>query len=186
MRNSIMIAAAAVVGVAACTGADRSAPTEHAVTAESHRGAGTPAATRHFSAHLSGREEVPPVPTGAQGQARLRLSEDGQSLHFSVNIANIENVNQSHIHLEAPGENGPVVAWLRPSGPPPVLIPGRFQGPYAEGTITAADLVGPLAGEELSALIDAMVAGNTYVNVHTLQFPPGEIRGQIRRQGGPH
>jgi len=25
-----------------------------------------------------------------------------------------------------------------------------------------------------------MLADNTYVNVHTSQFPPGEIRGQIR------
>jgi hypothetical protein len=50
----------------------------------------------------------------------------------------------------------------------------------ATGTITAADLVGPLAGQPLSALVDAMEAGETYVNVHTSQFPAGEIRGQIR------
>jgi len=49
----------------------------------------------------------------------------------------------------------------------------------AEGTITASDLVGPLAGQPLSALIEAMRAGNTYVNVHTVQFPAGEIAGQI-------
>jgi hypothetical protein len=59
------------------------------------------------------------------------------------------------------------------------LSPGRSQGTLGEGTITAASLVGGLLGQPLSALVDAMRAGNTYVNVHTLAFPPGEIRGQI-------
>ena len=34
-------------------------------------------------------------------------------------------------------------------------------------------------------LLDAMRAGDTYVNVHTTQFPGGEIRGQIAAHG-PH
>lgn len=68
---------------------------------------------------------------------------------------------------------------------------GRTDGVLATGTITAADLVGPLAGQPLSALIDAINAGNTYVNVHTNDgaaptntgpgdFPRGEVRGQVR------
>jgi hypothetical protein len=122
---------------------------------------------------------VPPVATRAQGQAVFQLSPDGESLRFQLNVANIENVTQAHIHLAPAGENGPVVAWLYPSGPPPVLIPDRFQGVLAAGVITAADLVGPLAGQEFATLIEAMEAGDTYVNVHTLQHPPGEIRGQI-------
>jgi hypothetical protein len=40
--------------------------------------------------------------------------------------------------------------------------------------------VGPLAGQSLDALLAAMRDGDTYVNVHTTQFPGGEIRGQIR------
>jgi hypothetical protein len=31
----------------------------------------------------------------------------------------------------------------------------------------------------LQDLLDAIEAGNTYVNVHTVQLAPGEIRGQI-------
>jgi hypothetical protein len=51
-------------------------------------------------------------------------------------------------------------------------------GILVEGTATAADVSGPLAGD-LDALIAAMRAGDTYVNVHTVEFRPGEIRGQI-------
>lgn len=135
---------------------------------------------RNFVAHLSGGEEVPPVDTKATGQTKFQLSKDGTELSFRLNVANIENVTQAHIHLAPVGENGPVVAWLHPDGPPAQLIPGRTQGTLALGTITADDLVGPLAGAGLADLVAAMNAGNTYVNVHTSQFPGGEIRGQIR------
>jgi hypothetical protein len=49
----------------------------------------------------------------------------------------------------------------------------------ADGTITAANLVGALAGQPLSALVEALSSGGAYVNVHTQQNPGGEIRGQI-------
>ena len=138
------------------------------------------AAVTNFTAHLSGGEEVPPVATLAQGQAVFQLSKDGTELSYRLIVANIEDVLQSHIHLAPAGVNGPVVVWLYPSAPPAQLIPGRFNGVLAEGTITAADLVGPLVGMDLSDLIAAMEAGNTYVNLHTTQYPGGEIRGQIR------
>ena len=134
------------------------------------------AAERNFKAHLSGKEEVPPVATKAQGQAHFKLSKDGTKLEFKLNVANIENVTAAHIHLAPKGDNGPVVVTLF-SGP---TTEGKTTGTLAEGTITAADLVGPLAGKPLSDLIKQMEAGNTYVNVHTTQHPAGEIRGQIR------
>ncbi len=47
------------------------------------------------------------------------------------------------------------------------------------GTITAANLTGPLAGRSMSDLVAAIRAGNIYINLHTRQFPGGEIRGQL-------
>lgn len=134
----------------------------------------------NFSAHLSGDQEVPPADTKATGQAIFKLSKDGSTLKYKIIVANIRNVTMAHIHMAPAGENGGVVAWLYPSGPPPRLIPGRSSGILVQGTITADDLVGGLAGADLEALVAEMAAGGTYVNVHTSQFPGGEIRGQIR------
>ena len=135
---------------------------------------------RNYKTHLSGDNEVPPVATQAQGQAKFQLSRDGQSLHYRLNVADIEDVTMAHIHMAPAGTNGPIVAWLYPASPPPVLIEGRSDGVLAAGVLTAADLAGPLAGQTLQDLVDAINAGNAYVNVHTTQNPGGEIRGQIR------
>jgi hypothetical protein len=53
------------------------------------------------------------------------------------------------------------------------------------GTITTANVVGPttqgiLAGDLTSAL-EAVGEGLSYANMHTANFPTGEIRGQVRR-----
>jgi hypothetical protein len=133
----------------------------------------------NFRAHARGSEEVPPVDTRAQGQAVFQLSADGEALSYQLNVANILNVLQAHIHQAPAGDPGPVVAWLYPSGPPATLIPGRSQGVLAEGVITSADLVGPLEGMDLDDLLADLRSGNAYVNVHTTAYPPGEIRGQI-------
>jgi hypothetical protein len=156
----------------------------------------------NLGTHLTGAEEVLlNVPAGdphprdsrAQGQAIFRVSDDGMSVRYKLIVANIENVFQAHIHRAAAGSNGPIVVWLYPSTAP-VAGPfggGRIQGVIAEGTITAANLVGPLLNQPLSALLDAIRSGGTYVNVHTSidgppvvntgpgDFPGGEIRGQI-------
>jgi hypothetical protein len=142
---------------------------------------------RNFRAHLAGSNEVPARETLGQGQAIFQLSADGTSLSYRLNVANIDNVVASHIHLGAADANGPVVAFL--AGPFPAAG-GRFDGVLEEGTITAANLVGPLSGQSLEALVAALESGGAYVNVHTNDgvaptntgpgdFPGGEIRGQI-------
>jgi len=135
--------------------------------------------TRNFRTHASGGEEVPPNDSRAQGQSTFQLNLDGSELSFRLIVANIENVTQAHIHMAPVGANGPVVAWLYPAAPPAQLIPGRSQGTLATGVLTEASLVGPLAGGTLDDLVEAIQTGNAYVNIHTSQFPPGEIRGQI-------
>ena len=150
------------------------------------------ASANHFVATLSGAEEVPPADTRARGVATFRLSSDGTELAYRLIVANIENVTMAHIHCGSPDVNGPVIVWLYPSGPPPQLIQGRTQGVLSQGVITEADVVAQPDSEAcpggvatLADVIKKMQDGEAYSNVHTLQFPPGEIRGNIHA-GGPH
>ncbi|MDR5710091.1 MAG: CHRD domain-containing protein [Armatimonadota bacterium] len=132
-----------------------------------------------FVAHLWGREEVPTAETKATGVATFVVAPDGNSIAFRLVLSRVVNVQMAHIHLAPPGSNGPVVVWLYPSAPPPRLIPGRFEGELSSGTITATSLTGPLAGRSLASLLVEIRNLNAYVNVHTLAYPGGEIRGQI-------
>ena len=132
-----------------------------------------------FVAHLWGREQVPPVASQALGMATFEVAADGNSIRYRLEVSRAVNVQMAHIHVAPPGQNGPVVVWLYPSAPPPQLRPGRFDGELASGVITAASLVGPLARQPLSALLERVRVGEAYVNVHTTAYPGGEIRGQI-------
>lgn len=116
-----------------------------------------------------------------RGVARFKISEDGQSVDFQLIVANIRNVTMAHIHIsDVPGGSGPPAVWLYPSAPPQQEIPGRFQGVLASGGFDAGDFVGPLDGMTVQDLVTRITTGRAYVNVHTTQNPPGEIRGQVR------
>jgi hypothetical protein len=141
-----------------------------------------------YTAPLSAAQEVPANPSLARGQAIFHVSSDGSEIEYRLIVANLENPVAAHIHVGMSGQNGPVVAFLYG---PAVPGAGKTSGVIATGTITASDLVGPLAGAPLSSLIDAIESGNAYVNVHTNDgvmpvtnepgdIPGGEIRGQIR------
>jgi hypothetical protein len=135
---------------------------------------------RNFRAHLNG-DGAGVDDTLGQGQAIFQFSKDGSELYYKLIVANIEGVTMAHIHLAPEGQlNGPPVLWLIPDGPPPQAPSGRVQGVLAERTVTAADLVGPLAGSiSFDDLKAGIMAGRAYVNLHTEQNPGGEIRGDI-------
>ncbi|MFZ0736624.1 MAG: CHRD domain-containing protein [Candidatus Acidiferrales bacterium] len=132
-----------------------------------------------FEAKLSGKESVPAVDTPAHGEATLQLSKDGTRLSYTLSVTDIENVSMAHIHQGPAGQEGPVVVWLYPSKPPALVKKGKFSGVLARGTITAANLTGPLKGKTLADLVEEIKAGTAYINVHTVAHPAGEIRGQI-------
>ena len=124
--------------------------------------------------------------TLARGAATFQLSPDGTELSYRLIAANIENVFTAHIHIGGTDVAGPIVVPLFDGN----VGSGRFSGVLATGTITSANLTGPLAGMTLADLIDEITSGNAYVNVHTNDgvappntgpgdFPGGEIRGQL-------
>lgn len=137
------------------------------------------------------------VESPAHGQAHVRLSKDGQSMDFVLVVNDISNVVQAHIHMAPKGVNGGIVVWLFPSVTATTALTGptgEHHGLLAQGTFTAANLRGALANQPLSALVAAIAAGNTYVNVHTNDgvaptntgpgdYPGGEVRGQLDRNG---
>jgi hypothetical protein len=145
------------------------------------------AADSTYTAHLRGRSEVPVRETRAVGSAIFHLSDDGTELSYRLIVSNIENVVQAHIHIGGPEDAGPVVAFLYGAVPPGG---GPERGVLSTGTITASNLIGPLAGHPLSDLVAAIEDDMAYVNVHTNDgvapgntgpgdFPGGEIRGQM-------
>jgi hypothetical protein len=133
------------------------------------------AGSGHYKTHLTGSGEVPAVVTGAQGQATFKLSADGESLTYKLNVSRMDDVVQAHIHVGPADGTGPVVTFLFG----PVAGGVDSAGRLAAGSIEATDLIGPLAGQPLSELLDEIESGNAYVNVHTVAHPTGEIRGQL-------
>ncbi len=130
---------------------------------------------KYFSADLTGLGG-----STATGTATFELNKDGTVLHYKVTASNIENATMSHIHLAPAGKDGPVAAWLYPSGPPPMTKEGMFAGTLAEGDIKAENLQGDLKGKPLGALIEKLEKGEAYANIHTKGKPGGEVRGQIQ------
>jgi hypothetical protein len=187
MRVRLVVVSCAVAVAAACS--DSYSPTQPgAFTVPMQVSGAQPDGVPHnFGTHLSGGQEVPANTSRAQGQAIFQLSPDGTALEYTLNVANIQNVTQAHIHCGVVGANGPIVLWLYPSAPPAALIPGRTQGTLGAGTATSADVVSvpdsvacPGGVADFDGLLTKLRSGGAYVNVHTSQFPPGEVRGQIR------
>jgi hypothetical protein len=130
----------------------------------------------HFNASINGKNSVPAKDTKAVGEVIVNISKNESTVHYKVMVANIKNVVASHFHLAPAGSNGKVVVPLfanpnpQPSGP--------MNGIMAEGDITASDVFGELAGD-LDGFIEAIRSGNIYINIHTMDNPAGEIRGQL-------
>lgn len=147
-----------------------------------------------YTAQLVGATEVPPRTTPASGEVAIQVSPDGQSLSYTVTARDITNVTMGHIHIGAVGTNGDIVLPLVPAAPPG--SGPRSGSVIGQGTLTAAQLIGPLQGKPLSDLIAQLDTGNAYVNIHTAtgaspatlvagDIPSGEIRGQIVRSTAP-
>lgn len=114
-----------------------------------------------FIAHLEGDNEIPAVDSQARGQLILDVDRGGEAISYTLIASNIDDVVQAHIHLGGSDVNGPVVAFL--FGP----VTGMDNnGILSRGTITASDLIGPLAGASLDELLAAMDSGGAYVNDH--------------------
>ncbi len=155
----------AVVGAAAAMGAPLTADEEE----------------REFNARLEGFQETPAISTTGNGRFKAKLT-NATTLEFELSFANLEggNVLFAHIHLGQRSVAGGVSAFLCGGGTKPACPASGT----VKGTITPADIIGPtgqgISAGEFEELVRAMREGVTYANVHTVKFPTGEVRGQIR------
>ena len=148
------LAAAVVLAVAGCASRQSSAPAASAGPAPIYE---------TYRATLSPNEEVPPAANSrGTGTAEVRVNIRDNSFTWKTTHSGTTGpVTMGHIHgPAAPGANAGVV------------VP--FQGvekPSAEGS-----------GKLTAAQYGDLAAGLYYVNLHTAQYPGGELRGQLRRQ----
>ena len=129
-----------------------------------------------FTAQLSGSNEAPPVAaTGSGGTATVTLDTAADTVTWVVDVFNFPTgVTAAHIHAGGPGVSGPVVINFTVTQ----NISNDFR---ISGTARASDLV-PRAAQGVNSWEDfeqAMLTGQTYVNVHSQVNPGGEIRGQL-------
>jgi len=109
------------------------------------------------SAHLTPEQEVPPTPSTRSGSAVLTYNPVTRSLTYRI-LHNITNASIAHIHGVAPdGINAGILIDL-----------GSGVSPIA-GAVT-------LTLPQEAALMKELL----YINVHSVTFPSGEIRGQLR------
>ena len=129
---------------------------------------------------MTGSQEIPQKNITAIGTAIFIPTPGEMTLTYKITVNDIDKVTMAHIHKGKTGENGPIVATLFNSPSPTGLIKGAGVGNMlAQGNLRANNLEGLLTGKHITDLIKMIKDGDAYVNVHTVQNPKGEIRGQV-------
>jgi CHRD domain len=139
---------------------------------------------------LTGYEETPQaLSTPANGEFKAHVSRFSEKLTYRLSYRDFESdVTQAHIHFGARATSGGISVWLCGNPSPTIMPPaGTPTCPLREGTVNGVlepdDVVGPggqgIAPGEWDELVDAIRAGVTYANVHSVNRGPGEIRAQL-------
>ena len=122
-----------------------------------------------FRAALAGANEIPRVMTEASGMVIAEVMNDSV-IHVSGSFSNLEGdlaidlSGGSHLHNGMPGTNREVLIPLNVT----VIDGSNYVYPYNDNQFT-------LTNNDIPRLYNRGV----YVNIHSSQFPGGEIRGQL-------
>ena len=109
---------------------------------------------------LQGGQQVPANGSTGQGYVSVILDKLTNEVFLSGGFSGLTaNATAAHIHQAAAGTNGSVVVTLSATA-------------GTSGSVTGSATVS-------QAIADAMIAGNTYVNIHNASFPGGELRAQL-------
>lgn len=106
---------------------------------------------------LTGAHEVPPVQTSARGTGVIKIQTNGK-VSGTITTQGMK-VSMAHIHIGPVDSNGPPIIWLK-------------RGPHHTWVVPSGAKLTP-------AQYRGFLAGELYINVHSLKHPAGEIRGQL-------
>jgi hypothetical protein len=124
-----------------------------------------------FNAELTGDQERP-TPVETEGEGEAKFETEGTTVDFELKWKDLSSsAFAAHIHCGGPEEAGPVGVTL-------------FAGMMGTEGEVQSTFSGPDPGNAcdwttLTDVLEAMAAGDAYVNVHTTNFGGGEIRGQV-------
>ncbi|MDQ3801336.1 MAG: CHRD domain-containing protein [Acidobacteriota bacterium] len=123
------------------------------------------AAQQRFVASLSGAQEVPANNSAGRGVCNIVLNAAQTQITVNCTFSGLgSNLQAAHIHGNAaPGVNAPVLFGFNP-------IPNTTSG-----------TIGPLTFNVTPQQVADMRAHLHYVNLHSVNIPGGEIRGQIKQ-----
>lgn len=143
-----------------------------------------------FHTDLSGANEVPANASPGSGSVVVTVDDVANIIHFDADFSDLlATTVAAHIHCcTPPGANAPVAVG---PGTLPGFPLGVTSGSYDftldlldAATYTAGFITnfgGGTVGGARDAIIQRLIAGETYFNIHTTMFPAGEIRGQLMR-----
>jgi len=157
---------------------------------------GAHAEAAEFSAHFSGFQEIGGLGAGqtgaifsqGKGTLELDLNRNARTLAFKLTYSGLgSGVTQAHVHFGRVHVAGGIIAFFcsNLASPPPGTQACPQGGGTVTGTIIPASVIGPvpqgIVAGNFDALVAALTSNTAYGNIHTVNFPLGEIRGQIRR-----
>jgi hypothetical protein len=139
-----------------------------------------------FTAALDGASENPSNSSPGTGFAQVTYDGVAQTLRVEVSFQDlVGNTTVAHIHccVDAPGNVGVAVSPGTFPGFPAGVTSGVYDFTFdltdaATYTVAFVNNFGgtTIPGAE-AALVQGMIDGRAYVNIHSNQFPGGEIRG---------
>ncbi|EKE43191.1 hypothetical protein OCGS_2782 [Oceaniovalibus guishaninsula JLT2003] len=110
-----------------------------------------------FTADLTPGAEVPPTDSSGSGSADVTVDTDAMTVSWTTTVEGLTG-DPVAAHMHGPAEEG--------ENAPPVI---DMSDNLMEGSADITE-------EQIGQLQDGLL----YVNVHTAQYPDGEVRGQLK------
>lgn len=132
-----------------------------------------------FEATLTGNEQVPAVITNTTGEFEIEFNDDQDMAEIELKVRDGIDVTAAHLHFGKIGTNGPAIVSLFENAGG-VDVDGRlarFEVTDANILPAGRTLRHPITN--LRELKRAIEMGKIYVNVHSVAYPAGLIRGQL-------